>query len=123
MRLSEDYNTSSSFGGIAPFSSSQVVYSSNGALPVGSSSVRPTASSNGYFLELYTSKGGTRINDTDPIDWIVDYYNGTILVQDYDATKIPTYAVAYIYIGKYADQKIIDASGSGGGGSADHCQK
>ena len=66
-------------------------------------------------MELYTSKGGTRINDTDPIDWIVDYYNGTILVQDYDASKIPTYAVAYIYVGKYADQKIIDASGSGGG--------
>ena len=115
LRLSADYNTSSSFGGTAPFSSSQVVYSSNGALQLVHPQFGP-ASSNGYFLELYTSKGGTRINDTDPIDWIVDYYNGTILVQDYDATKIPTYAVAYIYIGKYADQKIIDASGSGGGG-------
>lgn len=114
LRLSDDYNTSSSFGGTAPFSSSQVVYSSNGALQLVHPQFGP-ASSNGYFLELYTSKGGTRINDTDPIDWIVDYYNGTILVQDYDATKIPTYAVAYIYIGKYADQKIIDASGSGGG--------
>ena len=114
LRLSADYNSSSSFGGTAPFSSSQVVYSSNGALQLVHPQFGP-ASSNGYFLELYTSKGGTRINDTDPIDWIVDYYNGTILVQDYDATKIPTYAVAYIYVGKYADQKIIDASGSGGG--------
>lgn len=113
LRLSADYNTSSSFGGTAPFSSSQVVYSSNGALQLVHPQFGP-ASSNGYFLELYTSKGGTRINDTDPIDWIVDYYNGTILVQDYDATKIPTYAVAYIYIGKYADQKITDVSGSGG---------
>ena len=114
LRVSADYNTSSSFGGTAPFSSSQVVYSSTGSLQLVHPQFGP-ASGNGYFLELYTSKGGTRINDTDPIDWIVDYYNGTILVQDYDASKIPTYAVAYIYVGKYADQKIIDASGSGGG--------
>ena len=112
LRLRSDYNASSSFGGEAPFSSSQVVYSSNGALQLMHPQFGP-ASSNGYFLELYTSKGGTRINDTDPIDWIVDYYNGTILVQDYDSSKIPTYAVAYIYVGKYADQKISDASGSG----------
>jgi hypothetical protein len=114
LRLSADYNTSSSFGGTAPFSSSQVVYASNGALQLVHPQFGP-ATSNGYFLELYTSKGGTRINDTDPTDWVVDYYNGTILVQDYDASKIPTYAVAYIYIGKYADEKISDASGSGGG--------
>lgn len=115
LRLSADYNTSSSFGGTAPFSSSQIVYETNGALQLVHPQFGP-ATANGYFLELYTSKGGTRINDTDPIDWIVDYYNGTILVQDYDASKVPTYAVAYIYVGKYADQKIIDASGSGGGG-------
>ena len=114
LRLNSDYNTSSSFGGTAPFSSSQVVYSATGSLQLVHPQFGP-ATSNGYFLELYTSKGGTRINDTDPIDWIVDYYNGTILVQDYDSSKIPTYAVAYIYVGKYADQKIIDASGSGGG--------
>ena len=112
LRVNSDYNTSSSFGGVAPFSSSQVVYSSTGSLQLVHPQFGP-ASSNGYFLELYTSKGGVRINDTDPIDWIVDYYNGTILVQDYDSSKIPTYAVAYIYVGKYADQKITDASGSG----------
>jgi len=112
LRLSADYNTSSSFGGTAPFSSSQILYSTTGSLQLVHPQFGP-ASSNGYFLELYTSKGGTRINDTDPIDWVVDYYNGTILIQDYDATKIPTYAVAYIYIGKYADEVI--SSGSGGG--------
>lgn len=109
LRLSADYNTSSSFGGTAPFSSSQVVYSSTGSLQLVHPQFGPAAG-NGYFLELYTSKGGTRINDTDPIDWVVDYYNGTILIQDYDATKIPTYAVAYIYIGDYANTSI-----SGGG--------
>ena len=122
LRLSEDYNTSSSFGGTAPFSSSQIVYASNGALQLVHPQFGP-ASSNGYFLELYTSKGGTRINDTDPTDWIVDYYNGTILVQDYDSTKVPTYAVAYIYVGKYADQKISDASGSGGSGGISYSRR
>ena len=111
LRLSADYNDSSSFGGNAPFSSSQVVYSSTGSLQLVHPQFGP-ATSNGYFLERYTSKGGTRINDTDPIDWIVDYYNGTILIQDFDSTKIPTYAVAYIYIGDYANTTI---SGSGGG--------
>ena len=114
LKLRSDYNDSSSFGGTAPFSSSQVLYSATGTLQLVHPQFGPSVS-NGYFLELYKSKGGDRIDDTDATDWVVDYYNGTILVQDYDASKVPTYAVAYIYIGKYADEKISDASGSGGG--------
>jgi len=34
-------------------------------------------------------------------------------MQDYDAAKVPTHAMAYVYIGKMADTAITDSSGSG----------
>ena len=116
LKLHADYNVSSSnpASGTAPFSSSQVVHQTNGALQLVSPSFGPQAGNN-YTLQLYTSKGGSRIYPTDPIDWVMDYFNGVLFIQDYNAAKVPTYAVGYIYTGKMAAAAITDASGSGGG--------
>ena len=56
------------------------------------------------------------ITSGDSIDWQVDYYAGTIFIQDYDASKIPLTASAYLYVGKYLDEKISDLSSSIGSG-------
>ena len=116
LKLHADYNVSSSnpAKSSAPFSSSQVVHETNGALQVVSPSFGPQAGNN-YTIQLYTSKGGSRIYPTDPIDWVMDYFNGVLFIQDYNASKVPTYAVGYIYTGKMASTAITDASGSGGG--------
>ena len=116
LKLHTDYNVSSSnpVSGTAPFSSSQVVHETNGALQLVSPSFGPQ-SGNNYTIQLYTSKGGSRIFPTDPIDWVMDYFNGVLFIQDYNASKVPTYAVGYIYTGKMASTAITDASGSGGG--------
>lgn len=117
LKLHADYNVSSSnpVSGTAPFSSSQVVHETNGELQLVSPSFGPQ-SGNNYTIQLYTSKGGSRIFPTDPIDWVMDYFNGVLFIQDYNASKVPTYAVGYIYTGKMASTAITDASGSGGGG-------
>tara|TARA_B100000287_G_scaffold427073_1_gene476084 strand:- start:1302 stop:2312 length:1011 start_codon:yes stop_codon:yes gene_type:complete len=119
LKLHTDYNASSSYTGkgTAPFSSSQVVHATNGTLQLVSPSFGPQ-SNNKYTIQLYTSKGGTRIYPTDPIDWIVDYFNGVLFIQDYNAAKVPTYAIGYIYTGKMASTAITDASASSGGGGS-----
>lgn len=118
LKLHANYNVSSSnpLAGTAPFSSSQVVNETNGALQLVSPSFGPQ-SGNNYTIQLYTSKGGTRIYPTDPIDWVMDYFNGVLFIQDYNASKIPTYAIGYIYTGKMASTAISEASSSGGSGA------
>ena len=124
LKLHADYNVSSSnpVSGTAPFSSSQVVHETNGALQLVSPSFGPQ-SGNNYTIQLYTSKGGSRIFPTDPIDWVMDYFNGVLFIQDYNASKVPTYAVGYIYTGKMASTAITDASGSGGGGGISYSRR
>ena len=55
-----------------------------------------------------------KISLTDEIDWYVDYYNGILYVQDYDSTKIPNRAKAFIYVGNMLSTQV----GSGAGSSA-----
>jgi len=92
----------------------QVINSANGGIQLISPSFGPQAG-NHYGLELYTAhpdNDGTRIYPTDPMDWNVDYFNGLVFIQDYNASKIPTYARGFIYIGKYANNIITGISGS-----------
>ena len=63
------------------------------------------------------TNAANEITSGDSIDWQVDYYAGTIFIQDYDASKIPLTASAYLYVGKYLDEKLTDISASAGGGS------
>ncbi len=109
LSLHADYNTSSSFSGkgTAPFSSSQVVHATNGTLQLVSPSFGPQAGNN-FAVQLYTSKGGNRIYPTDPIDWVMDYFNGVLYIQDFKGSKVPTYAIGYIYTGKMVETVIND---------------
>jgi hypothetical protein len=61
------------------------------------------------------TNAANEITSGDSIDWQVDYYAGTIFIQDYDAAKIPLTASAYLYVGKFLDEKISDLSSSAGG--------
>ena len=115
--LTSSYQTLSSNNkrGTGVYLNNQVVHATNGALQLVSPSFGPQ-SGNNYALELWTAKpsnGGSRIFPTDPIDWIVDYFNGIVFIQDYKSTKVPTYARGFIYIGNFADQTITNASTSG----------
>ena len=47
---------------------------------------------------------------------IVKHINGIIFVQDPQTDNVPTTARAFLYVGKFADEMITQASGSGGGG-------
>lgn len=49
---------------------------------------------------------------TDEIDWYVDYFNGILYVQDYDATKIPIRAKAFIYVGDMLSSQVGSGAGS-----------
>ena len=97
----------------------QVINQSNGGLQLVHPLFGPQTGNN-YTLQLYTAhplSGGLQIPTTSPIEWLVDYYNGTIFVQDYISTAVPTYARGFIYIGKTAKTLITEASSSGGGGA------
>jgi hypothetical protein len=124
LRLTSSYQASSSHSakGTGFFVNNQIVHQSNGGLQLVHPSFGPQTGNN-YGLSLYTahpvSGSGAQIVPTDPIDWFIDYFNGIVFVQDYNASKIPTYARGFIYIGKFANTMISEASSSGGGGGGD----
>ena len=68
---------------------------------------------NPYICTIYSGSRDLQdqIQLTDEIDWYVDYYSGILYVQDYNSSKIPTRAKAFVYVGK-----MLSASLSSGGG-------
>jgi hypothetical protein len=123
LRLTSSYQTLSSHSakGTGFFVNDQIIHQSNGALQLVHPSFGPQTGNN-YGLSLFTahpvSGSGDQIVPTDPIDWQIDYFNGIVFIQDYNASKIPSYARGFIYIGKYANTMISEASSSGGGGGS-----
>ena len=122
LQLPSDYETTSSNpnAGSGNFTNGKRVYDSRGSLQL----VPPlisNASPNRYFLKLYkgdATNPANEITSGDQIDWQIDYYSGVIFIQDYDATKVPVSASAYLYVGKYLDEKINSVSSSAGGNVA-----
>ena len=87
------------------FDNSTVVHETLGALQI----VPPffsQASPNPYIVKIYKDNGSGGVGDEIPlldnIDWNVDTYNGILFVQDYNASKIPAHARAFIYVGDMA---------------------
>lgn len=119
LKLPSDYETTSSNPNKATgvFTNGKRVYDSRGGLQL----VPPlisNASPNKYFMKLYKgdpTNPANEITSGDSIDWQVDYYAGTIFIQDYDSSKVPVTASAYLYTGKYLDEKLSDISSSAGG--------
>jgi hypothetical protein len=123
LKLPAAYQTTSSnpAKGTGAYTNGKRVYDSRGALQL----VPPlisNASPNRYFLKLYKgdpSDPANEITSGDTIDWQVDYFSGIIFIQDYNASRIPVTASAYLYVGKYLDDKLSSISASAGGGTVD----
>lgn len=118
LRLTSSYvaQSSNSSKGSGFLVNNQIVHESNGALQLVNPLFGPQTGNN-YGLQLFTDHpddGGLQIPTTSPIEFLVDYFNGVIFVQDYKASAIPKYARGFIYIGKYANTVISE-----GGGVAD----
>ena len=117
LKLPSNYQTTSSNPnkGTGVFTNGKRIYDSRGGLQL----VPPlisNASPNRYVMKIYKGDPTNEANEItsgDSIDWQVDYYAGTIFIQDYDASKIPLTASAYLYVGKYLDEKITDLSTEG----------
>lgn len=110
LKLPTDYQTTSSnpAKGTGNFTNGKRIYDSRGSLQLVPPFVS-NASPNNYFLKLYKgdpSNPANEITSGDNIDWQVDYYSGVIFIQDYNSSTVPTKAVAYLYVGKYLNEKI-----------------
>ena len=120
LKLPSNYQTTSSnpSRGTGSYVNDKRLYLSRGGLqlipPFTTDAGLPGAGgSNYYYVELYTgdpTNPANKISSTSPIDWQFDYYSGIIFVQDYDASLVPVTASAYLYVGKYLDEKITDIS-------------
>ncbi len=107
--------------GTGSFLNGQRMYTTRGALQLIPPLVS-NASPNKYFLKLYKgdpTDAANEITSGDSIDWQVDYYSGIVFVQDYNSARVPLYATAYMYVGKYLDDKLSAISASAGGGTVD----
>jgi len=113
LKLPAAYQTTSSNPnkGTGNFTNGKRIYDSRGGLQL----VPPlisNASPNRYFLKLYKGDATNPVNEIasgDSSDWQVDYYAGTVFVQDYNASVVPVSASAYLYVGKYLDEKLEGA--------------
>jgi len=113
--MPDDYTTNSSNPreGNGVFNNSKIVHETLGSLQLVPPFFSQTAP-NPYIIKIYKDNGsggaGDEIPLLDNIDWNVDYYNGILFLQDYDASKIPAHARAFAYVGKMASEVIASAS-------------
>jgi hypothetical protein len=120
LQMASNYqaSTDNSKAGSYPFTDGQTLYGTSGSLQL----IGPSFSGNSpnpYLIKLYEDDGsggiGNEISLTDEIDWMIDYYNGILFVQDYDSSQAPAFAKAFIYTGNMLSASL----GGGGGGSGD----
>ena len=129
LKLPSNYQTTSSNPnkGTGNFVNDKRLYLSKGGLqlvpPFTTDAGLPGASGvNRYFVEIFTgdpTNPANKISETSAIDWQFDYYSGILFIQD-SASVAPVTASAYLYVGKYLDEKLTVLSssiGSGGGGT------
>ena len=124
LKLPSNYETTSSNPnrGSGNFVNDKRLYLSRGGLqlvpPFTTDAGLPGASGvNRYFVEIFTGDPTNplnKISETSAIDWQFDYYSGILFIQD-SASVAPVTASAYLYVGKYLDEKISDLSSSSGG--------
>ena len=117
LKLPSDYTTQSSNSkkGTGDFTNSARLYNSRGRLQL----VPPlisNANPNYYFLKLYSGAISdiNEITSGDSIDWQIDYYSGVIFIQDFNNSKVPVSASAYLYVGDYLDDKLSSVTSSVG---------
>ena len=112
LKLPSNYESTSSNpnASTGSFTNGKRIYDSRGALQL----VHPlisNASPNKYFLKLYKgdpSNPANEITSGDSIDWQIDYYSGVVFIQDFNSSIVPVTASAYLYVGKYLNEKLSD---------------
>ena len=104
---SQGYYTTlpTSYSGISIYSSSTILYNTVGRLQV-----VPPAFSYNYTIDLLKADG-TPIDALSPINWVFDYFNGLLFVQDppvnFDiSVNKPAFVECYIYVAKFASEFI-----------------
>jgi len=119
LALSGTYQTNSSNPnkGNGVFNNSKTIYETLGAcqlVPPNFSGQSP----NPYILKLYkeTPSDANEIPLLDELDWSIDYYNGILFVQDYDASKIPKYARGFVYVGNMLSSSLVTTGSNLGTG-------
>lgn len=119
-RLRSDYESESSNPnkGQGIFDNNKIVHQTLGGMQL----IPPFFSQdapNPFIVKIYKDNGSGGIGDEIPlldnIDWNVDYYNGILFLQDYDASKIPAHAKAFAYVGKMLSDVVSDSSSGAGG--------
>ena len=120
LKLPSNYQTTSSNPnrGSGNFVNDKRLYLSRGGLqlvpPFTTDAGLPGATgTNRYFVEIFTgdpTNPSNKISETSAIDWQFDYYSGILFIQD-SASVAPVTASAYLYVGKYLDEKL-DGVGS-----------
>lgn len=119
LRLPDDYVVSSSNpnAGSGHFINNKIIHETLGGIQI----VPPNFSQaipNPYIVQLFKDDGtgnpGSEIPLLDNIDWNLDYYNGILFIQDYDANKIPAFAKCFAYTGKMLRQVVLENAGSSG---------
>lgn len=73
-----------------------------------------------YDPVLLQTDGVTEITKFDPINWILDTYNGILFVQDppagYDVSaNRPAFLEAFLYVGDYLDEVVISGGSAASG--------
>jgi len=108
LRISGSYNTRSN----NPRKNTGL-FTDGGSLTgsAGSLQLVPPAYDSRYAARVYQS-GGTEILGSNAIEWSLDYASGVLFVQDYDASVIPAFVDAFLYIGKYTNEVVADLSAS-----------
>ena len=108
LRISGSYNTRSN----NPRKNTGL-FTGGGSLTgsAGSLQLVPPAYDSRYAAKAYQSNG-TEIFGSNAIEWSLDYASGVLFVQDYDASVIPTFVDAFLYIGKYTNEVVADLSAS-----------
>jgi len=123
LKLPSNYETTSSNPnrGTGSFVNDKRLYLSRGGLqlipPFTTDAGLPGSSGNNrYYVEIFSgdpTDAANKISSTDAIDWQFDYYSGILFIQD-SASAAPVTASAYLYTGKYLDEKLTDLSSESG---------
>ena len=108
LRISGSYNTRSNNS-----RKNTGLFTDGGSLTgsAGSLQLVPPAYDSRYAAKVYQSNG-TEILGSNAIEWSLDYASGVLFVQDCDASVIPAFVDAFLYIGKYTNEVVADLSAS-----------
>lgn len=120
LKLPSDYvsNSSNPNKGTYPFLNGQSINITSGSLQLIPPSYSTTYEAKPFYGGNTTKNSGTQIPILDARDWYMDYFNGIMFQQDPpgtgDHSNNPDFVEAYLYIGKYLDDVVSEAGGTGG---------